>query len=132
MLPLDSLSSKLETLTLSLLRYTACSRASLLAHGLICRDHIATVPEAWRIWSLSADVSLVRTYLLAGGPSPVCGLTVGRRAAAFREVALGGPVPLCSRSSPVRSEGGEFAHLCEDRSCAGWVKLKRGVLGFGC
>ena len=60
----------------------------------------------------SAEVSLVRTYLLTGGPAPACGLEVGRGAAAFRKVASGGPVPLCSRPSPVRCEGGEFLFTC--------------------
>ena len=100
----------------------------------VWRDHIAMVlgagdvSEAWRIWSLSAEVSFVRTCLLTGGPASACGLEVGRGAAAFREVALGGPVPLCSLPSPVRCEGGEFfVHLYEDRSGAGLVKLEREV-----
>ena len=40
-----------------------------------CRDYMTAalqagnVSEAWRIWSLSAEVSLIRTYLLVGGRS---------------------------------------------------------------
>ena len=64
----------------------------------VCRDHTATVPgagvvsEAWRIWSLSAEVSLVRTCLLTGGPASACGLKVGRGAAVFREVVTDRPL----------------------------------------
>ena len=99
----------------------------------VCRDHTATilgagnVSEAWRMWSLPAEVSFVRTCLLTGGSASPCGLLVGRGAAAFWEVASGGPVPLCSRPSPVRSEGGEFAHLYGDRSSPGLVEIKRKV-----
>ena len=36
---------------------------------------------------------------------------------------------LCSRPSPVRSEGGEFVHYYKDRSGTGLVELKREVKG---
>ena len=87
------------------------------------------VSEAWRIWSLSAEVSLVRTYLLAGGLAPAGGLKVGRVSATFCEVSFGGPVSLCSRPAPVRSDGGDLVHLYKDRPAAGLVKLKRKLKG---
>ena len=91
----------------------------------VCIDYMT----AWRIWSLSAEVSLVRTYLLAGGPAPTGGLKVGRGSAAFREVFLGGPVSLCSRPATVRSDVGELVYLYKEPSTAGMVKLKRKIQG---
>ena len=101
----------------------------------VCRDYMTAalqagnVSEAWRIWSLSAEVSLVRTYLLAGVPAPAGGLNVGRGSAVFSEVFLGGRVSHCSRPAPVRSDGGELVHLYKDRSTAGLVRLKRKIQG---
>ena len=58
-------------------------RSSLLA---------GDVSSAWRIWSFSAEVSLVRAFVGSGGPVPESGFRLGRGAARFRYVPIGGPV----------------------------------------
>ena len=58
-------------------------RSSLLA---------GDVSSAWRIWSFFAEVSLVRASVSSGGPVSESGFWLGRGAASFRYVSIGGPV----------------------------------------
>ena len=56
-------------------------RSSLLA---------GDVSSAWSVWSFSAEVSLVRAFVGSGGPTPEYGFRLGRGAAQFRSVPIGG------------------------------------------
>ena len=76
-------------------------RSSLLA---------GDVSSAWSVWSFSAEVSLVRTFVGAGGPVPESGFRLGRGAAQFRYVPIGGPVVGKLRSD-LGSGDGQAVHL---------------------
>ena len=69
-------------------------RSSLLA---------GDVSSAWSIWSFSAEVSLVRAFVGAGGPVPEAGLRLGH-------VPIGGPVVGKLRSD-LGSGDGQSVHL---------------------
>ena len=49
------------------------------------------VSMAWTVWSRAAEAALADTYQFSGGPLPSRGLFLGRGAALFRRVQLGGP-----------------------------------------
>ena len=46
---------------------------------------------AWAVWSRAAEAALADAYRFSGGPLPSKGLVLGRSAALFRRVQLGGP-----------------------------------------
>ena len=50
------------------------------------------ISSAWSVWSFSAEVSPVRAFVGAGGPVSESGFRLGRGAAQFRYVPVGGPV----------------------------------------
>ena len=79
-------------------------RSSLLA---------GDVSSAWSIWSFSAEVSLVCAFV--GGPVPEAGFLLGRGAAQFRHVPVGGPVVGRLRSD-LGSGDGQAVHLFKDAS----------------
>ena len=90
-------------------------RSSLLA---------GDVSSAWRIWSFSAEVSLVRAFVGSGGPVPESGFGLGRGAARFRYVPVGGPVVGKLRSD--RGSGdGQAVHLFRDSSVSRIIILRR-------
>ena len=45
---------------------------------------------AWTVWSRAAEAALADAYQFSGGPLPSRGLVLGRGAALFRRVQLGG------------------------------------------
>ena len=49
------------------------------------------VSMAWTVWSRAAEAALADAYQFSGGPLPSRGLVLGRGAALFRRVQLGGP-----------------------------------------
>ena len=95
-------------------------RSSLLA---------GDVSSAWRIWSFSAEVSLVRAFVGSGGPAPESGFRLGRGAAQFKSVPIGGPVVGGLRSD-LGSGDGQVVHLSKDSSVSRVIILRRG-LGCG-
>ena len=58
----------------------------LLSESLDAGD----VSQAWLVWSHAAESALVDAYSFSGGPRPCHGLVLGRGAARFRRVRLGG------------------------------------------
>ena len=49
------------------------------------------VSQDWLVWSHAAETGLVDAHRLAGGPEPDRGVKLGRGAARFSVVRLGGP-----------------------------------------
>ena len=49
------------------------------------------ISQAWLVWSHAAETALVDAYRLAGGPERDRGVKLGRCAAQFSVVRLGGP-----------------------------------------
>ena len=90
-------------------------RSSLLA---------GDVSSAWRIWSFFAEVSLVRAFVSSGGPVPESGFRLGRGAARFRYVPIGGPVVGKLRSD-LGSGDGQAVHLFKDSSVSRVIILRR-------
>ena len=55
------------------------------------------VSMAWTVWSSAAESALADAYRFSGGPLSPRGLVLGRGAALFRWVQLGGPRVRCAR-----------------------------------
>ena len=94
-------------------------RSSLLA---------GDVSSVWSLWSFSAEVSLVRAFVGAGGPIPEAGFRLGRGAALFWHVPISGPVGGRLRSD-LGSGDGQAVHLFKDASVSRVILLRR---RFGC
>ena len=77
------------------------------------------VSSAWAVWSSAA---LADAFCFAGGPVPNRGLVLGRGAAKFRVVRLGGPKV---RSNAVDPADGGDVHLYRDSSLAPLLDLRR-------
>ena len=90
-------------------------RSSLLA---------GDVSSAWSVWSFSAEVSLVRAFVGAGGPVLEAGFRLGRGAAQFGHVSVGGPVVGKLRSH-LGSGDGQTVHLFKDASVSRVIILRR-------
>ena len=80
-------------------------RSSLLA---------GDVSSAWSVWSLSAEVSLVRAFVGSGGPTPESGFRLGSR---------GCSVQVCP--SDLWSGDGQVVHLFKDASVSRVIVLRR-------
>ena len=68
------------------LQFMSCRDALLLDESLGLDD----VSMAWTVWSRAAEAALADAYRFSGGPLPSRGLVLGRGAASFRRVQLGG------------------------------------------
>ena len=90
-------------------------RSSLLA---------GDVSYAWRIWSFFAEVSLVRAFVASGGLVSESGFRLGRGAARFRYVSIGGPVVRKLRSD-LGSGDGQAVHLFKVSSVSRVIVLRR-------
>ena len=82
------------------------------------------ISSAWSIWSFSAEVSFVRAFVGSGGPTPESGFGLGRGAAQFRYVSIGGPVVRKVRSD-LGSGDGQAVHLFKDSSVSRVIILRR-------
>ena len=82
------------------------------------------VSSPWRIWSFFAEVSLVRAFVSSCGPVPESGFRLGRGAARFRYVPIGGPVVGKLRSD-LGSGDGQAVHLFKDSSVSRVIILRR-------
>ena len=82
------------------------------------------VSSAWSISSFSTEVSLVRAFIDAGAPVPQAGVRLGRGAAQFRHVPVGGPVVGKLRSD-LGSGDGQSVHLFKDASVSQIIVLRR-------
>ena len=88
--------------------------------GLLAGD----VSSAWSIWSFSAEVSLVRAFVDVGAPVPEAGFRLGRGAAQFRHVPIGGAV-VGELRSDLGSGDGQSVHLSKDASVSRVILLRR-------
>ena len=89
----------------------------------------------WKCWSHAAEGSLAGAYELAGGPVPERGLGVGRGAAGFRTVRLGGLVVRKVRARCSYPGDGGQLDLYRDACTAPSVDLRRrfrAVLDVAC
>ena len=68
------------------LQFMSRRNAFLLNESLGLGD----VSMAWTVWSRAAEAALADAYQFSGGPLPSRGLILGRGAASFRRVQLGG------------------------------------------
>ena len=68
------------------LQFMSQRDAFLLDESLDAGD----VSRAWLVWSHAAESALVDAYSFSGGPRPGHGFVLGRGAARFRQVRLGG------------------------------------------
>ena len=67
------------------------------------------VSSAWAVWSSAAETALADAYCFSGGPFPGRGIALGRGAARFRVVRLGGPKVRKVRGSAVElADGGDI------------------------
>ena len=82
------------------------------------------VSSAWRVWSFSAEVSLVRAFVGSGGPIPGSGFRLGRGAAQFKSIPIDCPVVGGLRSD-LGSGDGQAVHLFKDSSVSRVVILRR-------
>ena len=82
------------------------------------------VSSAWRIWSFFAEVSLVRAFVSSGGSVSESGFRLGRGAARFRYVPIGGPV-LGKLRSDLGSGDGQAVHLFKDSSVSRVIIFRR-------
>ena len=69
------------------LQFMSRQDASLLDESL-GRDDVSL---AWAVWSWAAESALADAFRFSGGPLPSRGLVLGRGAALFRRLQLGGP-----------------------------------------
>ena len=83
------------------------------------------VSGAWLAWSSAAEDALVEAYCLAGGPVPDRGFHLGRGAARFNRVRLGGPKVRKARARCLDPGDGALVDLYRDASVAPLVDLKR-------
>ena len=85
---------------------------------------VGDVSSAWRIWSFFAEVSLVRAFVVSGGPVSGSSFRLGRGAAGFKTVSIGGPVVRKVRSD-LGSGDGQAVHLFKDSSVSRVIVLRR-------
>ena len=85
---------------------------------------VGDVSSAWRIWSFFAEVSLVRAFVVSGGPVSGSSFRLGRGAAGFKTVSIGGPVVRKVRSD-LGSGDGQAVHLFKYSSVSRVIVLRR-------
>ena len=74
------------------------------------------VSMAWSVWSRAAEAALADAYQFSGGPLPCRGLVLGRGAALFRWVQLGGPYVRRARANVADALDAADVFLYRDRS----------------
>ena len=80
---------------------------------------------AWTVWSRAAESALADAYRFSGGPLPPRGLVLGRGAALFRWVQLGGPRVRCARVNVADALDAADVFLFRDHSVAPLLDLRR-------
>ena len=83
------------------------------------------VSMAWTVWSRAAESALADAYQFSGGPLPPRGLVLGRGAALFRWVQLGGPRVRCARANVADALDAADVFLFRDRSVAPLLDMRR-------
>ena len=83
------------------------------------------VSMAWSVWSGAAETALADAYQFSGGPLPPRELVLGRGAALFRWVQLGGPRVRCTRVNVADALDAADVFLFRDRSVAPLLDMRR-------
>ena len=83
------------------------------------------VSMAWTVWSRAAEAALADAYRFSGGPLPSKGLVLGRGAALFRWVQLGGPRVRCARANAADALDAADVFLYRDLSVAPLLNMRR-------
>ena len=83
------------------------------------------VSMAWAVWSRAAEAALADAYQFSGGPLPSGGLVLGRGAALFRWVQLGGPWVRRARANAADALDAADVFLYRDRSIAPLLDMRR-------
>ena len=83
------------------------------------------VSMAWSVWSRAAEAALADAYQFSGGPLPCRGLVLGRGAALFRWVQLGGPYVRRARANVADALDAADIFLYRDRSVAPLLDMRR-------
>ena len=95
--------------------------ASLLDESLGLDD----VSMAWAVWSRAAESALADAFRFSGGPLPAKGLVLGRCAALFRRVQLGGPWVRSARADVADALDAADVFLYCDSSVAPLLDVRR-------
>ena len=83
------------------------------------------VSMAWTVWSRAAEAALADAYQFSGGPLPSRGLVLGRGAALFRWVQLGGPWVRRARANAADALDAADVFLYRDLSVAPLLDMRR-------
>ena len=83
------------------------------------------VSDGWMVWSGAAETALADAFCFAGGPVPDRGLVLGRGAAQFRVVRLGGPKVSKARNNVADPLDGGDVFMYRDSSIAPSLDLRR-------
>ena len=86
---------------------------------------LGDVSMAWTVWSRAAEAALADAYQFSGGPFPSKGLVLGRGAASFRRVQLGGPWVRRARANAADALDAADVFLYRDRSIAPLLDMRR-------
>ena len=103
------------------LQFMSRRDASLLDESL----ELVDVSLAWAVWSRAAEAALADAYQFSGGPLPSGGLILGRGAALFRRVQLGGPYVRRARANVADALDAADVFLYRDRSVAPLLDMRR-------
>ena len=83
------------------------------------------VSMAWTVWSRAAEAALADAYQFSGGPLPSWGLVLGRGAASFRRVQLGGQWIRRARANVADAHDAADIFLYRDFSVAPLLDMRR-------
>ena len=83
------------------------------------------VSRAWLVWSGAAETALADAYRFCGGPIPSRGLVLGRCAALFRVVKLGGHTVRKARGNVSDAHDAADVFLYRDSSIAPLLDMRR-------
>ena len=83
------------------------------------------VSMAWTVGSRAAEAALADAYRFSGGPLPSRGLVLGRGAALFRWVQLGGPWVCRARANAADALDAADVFLYRDLSVAPLLDMRR-------
>ena len=88
---------------------------------------IHDVSAAWMVWSGAAETAVADAYQFAGGPVPFRGLALGRGAARFRVVWLGGPEVHKARNNVAGAHDAGDVFMYRGSSTAPLLDLRRRI-----
>ena len=103
------------------LQFMSRQDASVLDDSLDQDD----VSLAWSVWSRAAESALADAFRVSGGPFPSRGLVLGRGAALFRSVQLGGPWVRRARANAADALDAADIFLYRDFSIAPVLDMRR-------